>query len=841
MPTVIMDTTPNMVTNFKVRLQSGSDRLLYATWVWKKGNTAKYKVTWRYYTGDGVWFIGSESEEEYGSAGWSVRVTYTAPSNALKVACTVQPISKTYEKKTGKNSTATVSYWTAQSATETYEFANSGLPATPGVPTISVDKNYKLTVELSVPDRNTESIELEIVQDNRKTFATPIVSVTKQYVRYTCKITGGSQYKVRARGRVNGLPYFSSTAKTKSIKVGKVYIHEAVYPFYASAWSDYSSNVSTVPKAPTKITKHTVVSLNRVNIVWTPVANVNGYTLEYTVNKIFFDRSSEVKSLTVNESEAAVTGLDPGQTWYFRVKATNAQGDSGWSPIYSLILGVAPSAPTTWSETATAVVGDTVRFYWLHNSEDSSTQQDAEIQVAVGDGEWQTKTPTYKSPNPGEPSYLSYETFLYTSGELVDALGERILDEDGNVVSTAVYSAYSEGTVIRWRVRTLGVLPDAWSPWSTERALMLYAPPTLGLVVTDTEDSERSVFTFTSFPIYLTATAHPDTQRAVSWHISVIANESYETLDSIGNPKIVVAGDEVYSEYVSQTEEDNVLKRAFNAGNIDLENDVGYTITVKVGMSSGMSVESSQNITIDWTDVNIWPNAEIGIDQEQLCAYIRPYCVDEEENLIEGIVLSVYRRDYDGRFTEIATGIKNLGTTVVVDPHPSLDYARYRIVGIDTETGSIGYYDMPGEPVGETGIVIQWDEAWSDFNMPSGDGDALASRVWAGSMVKLPFNVKVSESTAIDKNLVEYIGRSAPVAYYGTQLGVSGSWSSDIPATDINTRYALRRLQIWRGNAYVREPNGVGYWASVEVSFNNDYDNLLIPVTIEVTRVEGGM
>lgn len=839
MPTVVLgSTTSNMVSNLRVRLQSGSDRLLYATWEWKKGNTAKYKVTWRYYTGDGVWFIGSESEEEYGSAGWSVRITYTAPSNALKVACSVKPISKTYEKKTGKNSTATVSYWTAQETTAYYEFANSGLPATPGVPTISVDKNYKLTVELSVPDVNTESVELEIVQDDRKTFASPVVNVTRQYVRYTCKITGGSRYKVRARGRVNGLPYFNQNAK----KTAKSRIdYNTVYPFYASAWSDYSSNVSTVPKAPTKITKHTVVSLNQVNIVWTPVANVTGYTLEYTVNKIFFDRSSEVKSLTVNDAGAAVTGLDPGQTWYFRVKATNAQGDSGWSPIYSLILGVRPSAPTTWSETATAVVGDTVRFYWLHNSEDSSTQQDAQIQVAVGDGAWQTKTPTYKSPNPGEPSYLSYETFLYTSGELVDALGERILDANGNVVSTAVYSAYSEGVIIRWRVRTLGILPDAWSPWSTERALILYAPPTIGLVVSDTEDSERSVFTFTSFPIYLTATAHPDTQRAVSWHISVIANESYETLDSIGNPKIVVAGDEVYSEYVSQTEEDNVLKRVFNAGNIDLENDVGYTITVKVGMSSGMSAESSQNITIDWTDANIWPNAEIGIDQEQLCAYIRPYCVDEEENLIEGITLSVYRRDYDGRFTEIATGIENLGTTVVVDPHPSLDYARYRIVGIDTETGAIGYYDMPGEPVGETGIVIQWNEAWSDFNMPSGDGDALASRVWAGSMVKLPFNVKVSESTAIDKNLVEYIGRSAPVAYYGTQLGVSGSWSSDIPASDINTRYALRRLQIWRGNAYVREPNGVGYWASVEVSFNNDYDNLLMPVTIEVTRVEGGM
>jgi hypothetical protein len=108
-------------------------------------------------------------------------------------------------------------------------------------------------------------------------------------------------------------------------------------------------------------------------------------------------------------------------------------------------------------------------------------------------------------------------------------------------------------------------------------------------------------------------------------------------------------------------------------------------------------------------------------------------------------------------------------------------------------------------------------------------------------MVKLPYNVKVSESTSIDKNLVEYIGRSAPVSYYGTQLGVSGSWSSDIPANDAETRYALRRLQIWPGNVYVREPNGVGYWASVEVSFSKDYDNVLTPVSIDVTRVEGGM
>ena len=837
MPTVVSGTSGNMVSNFQVRLQSGTDRLLYATWEWKKDNTDKYKVTWRYYTGDGVWFIGNESEESYGSAGWSVRVTYTAPNNAKKVACTVQPISKKYQKKTGKKSFVDVSYWTAEATTAYYEFANASLPATPGVPTISIKNDYTLVVELSVPDTNTDTIEIEIVQDDKKTFATATIDVVKRYVRYERKITAGYRYKVRARARKNGLPYFVQNAKkTANSRID----YKTVYPFDASAWSDYSSNITTVPAAPTKITKHTIVGLNEIDLQWNKVNGADGYTLEYTIGRRFFDKSSEVQSLSVNTNGASVTQLEPGQTWYFRVKATNEQGDSGWSSIYAVVLGVRPSAPTTWSETATAVVGDTVRFYWVHNSEDGSTQRDAEIQVAVGDGAWQTKTPTYKSPNPGEASYLSYETFLSSSNGITDALGENILDSSGNIVSTTSYSAYSEGSVIRWRVRTQGVV-DTWSPWSAERALVLYAPPTLGLVVSDTEDSEWSAFTYTSFPIYITATAHPDTQRAVSWHVSVTANEAYETLDSVGRPIIVTAGSEVYSEYVVQTEEENVLKRVFNAGNIDLQSGVGYTITVKVGMSSGMSTETSQVITIDWTDENIWPNAEIGIDQERLCAYIRPYCVDEEENLIEGITLSIYRRDYDGRFIEIATGIENLGTTVVVDPHPSLDYARYRIVGVISDTGAIGYYDMPSEPVGETGIIIQWDEAWSNFNMPSGDGDAVASRVWAGSMLRLPYNIRVSETTAIDKNLVEYIGRSSPVSYYGTQLGISGSWSSDIPADDVETRYALRRLQIYRGDVYVREPNGVGYWASVNVSFNKDYDNLLTPVTIEVTRVEGGM
>ena len=43
------------------------------------------------------------------------------------------------------------------------------------------------------------------------------------------------------------------------------------------------------------------------------------------------------------------------------------------------------------------------------------------------------------------------------------------------------------------------------------------------------------------------------------------------------------------------------------------------------------------------------------------------------------------------------------------------------------------------------------------------------------------------------------------------------------------------------GDVYVREPSGNGYWANIKVSFNQKHLNVTIPVTLNVTRVEGGV
>ena len=157
----------------------------------------------------------------------------------------------------------------------------------------------------------------------------------------------------------------------------------------------------------------------------------------------------------------------------------------------------------------------------------------------------------------------------------------------------------------------------------------------------------------------------------------------------------------------------------------------------------------------------------------------------------------------------------------------------------DNNTGSISYSDISPEIIGEKSIVIQWNESWSDFIT---DGYSIQDTNYiAGSMIKFPYKIKISESNSPDISTVNYIGREHPVSYYGTNLGVSSTWNTEIDKQDIELLYAIRRLSMYMGDVYVREPSGVGYWATIQVSYNSSYDSLVIPITINVTRVEGGV
>lgn len=766
------NTTSSVVAIKQFGLQSGTDRTVFATWAWDKSNTDHYQVIWYYDTGNGVWFVGEDTTTTYKYH------VYAGPTNAKRVRVKIKPVSKKHKVK-GKET----SYWTGKwCSVQTYSFSNNP-PSKPNAPTVTIEK-YTLTASLSNLGINATEIEFQVIKNDASVSNTGKAKIVTASASYSCSIAAGNKYKVRCRGRKNG-----------------------VY----GEWSDYSDNYSTIPSSPQQITSLKALSSTSVAVVWKAVSDCTSYELEYTTNKSYFDSNpNEVKKVTIESvtALAEVTGLESGQEYFFRVRAVNARGNSSWSGIKSIIIGKAPSAPTTWSSTTTVISGDPLILYWVHNSEDGSSQTRAELELTI-DG------------------VTTKKTIRNTTAE----------DEKDKTSSYSVdTSAYTEGSTIQWRVRTAGIT-DTYGDWSVQRIVDIYAPATLELIVTDANGTILS--TLNTFPLYVKATAGPVTQTPLSYHLSVIADSSYETVDQIGNTKFVSEGDSVYSSYFDTSEE---LLVELSAGNVDLENNVSYTMVCTVAMDSGLRAEARTSFDVAWTDELYEPNAEFTYDEETYAAHLRPYCTDEEENLVGGVTLAVYRREYDGGFVEIAKGLENSNNTYVTDPHPALDYARYRIVATSEETGAVSYYDMPGYPIGESSAIIQWEEQWSSFDVSSEDeADETQQPTWAGSLVRLPYNLDTSEKADKDVSLVEYIGRKRPVSYYGTQLGEGENWKVEIVRDDVETLYALRRLKIWNGDVYVREPSGSGYWASISVSFSQTHCELTIPVTIDIVRVEGGV
>lgn len=776
-------------TGVKVNLQNNTDRTVYATWSWSKKNTDHYSVKWYYATGNGIWFIGNKSTVN------AKQSVYNAPSNATKVKFCVKPVSKTH-----KVNNKDTNYWTASWSTAVqYEFAEDHTPAKPSAPTVKIDK-YKLTAELNTYDQNTKAIEFQVVKNNSSVVTSGIANVVTNHAAFSCNVAAGNEYKVRCRGlgaATAGVDWTRLDSLLKGIN-GNLY----------GDWSEYSSYVGTIPNAPTKITKCVALSKNSVRLEWSKVSNATDYEVEYTSNKEYFDSSNEVSSMSVNSvvQHAEITGLDSGRTWFFRVRAKNDQGESAWTGIAYTVLGSEPSAPTTWSSTTTGIVGEQVTLYWVHNSEDGSKQTSAQIELSIAG-----------------------------ASSIITAMGAGSNDEEETTYNYVLNtSSYSDGAEILWRVRTKGIL-DKFSEWSIQRTINVYAPPVLELSV---GNEEGPIDVLTSFPLPISATAEPESQTPTGYYLSISSNEAYQKIGRTGRLEWVNAGEEVYSKYFDIT--DHQLSVAIMPSDVELENNVTYTLVGTVSMSSGLTASATYVFTVSFEDEEYAPDAEIGINNDDLTAYIKAYCEDEEGNLIDDVLLSVYRREFDGTFTELATDLDNSQGIYVTDPHPGLDYARYRIVAMSKNTGAIGFYDPPPYPVGETAIIIQWDEEWSNFAIPDGIEDDTEEPAWSGSLLRLPYNIDTSEDYKGDVSLVKYIGRTHPVSYYGTQIDNNATWNVDIERDDEETLYALRRLAVWMGDVYVREPSGCGYWAQVSVSFSQKHCELTIPVTLSIKRVEGG-
>ena len=776
-------------------LDAGTTRSMFCTWTFDRANTKNYEVKWEYDTGAGGWRIGTQGTTNDKQSG------YSAPENAKKVRVSITPKSDNWSD--------------GQTASREYDFSNNP-PELPPSPSFEIDKTDAMTIELTnIQDTiNADSIEFAIYQDDTFKYRTGTATINQEtrYCKFTTTVDPGHKYKVRCRA-VRGTIY--------------------------SGWTDYTDNELSTPVAPSDITTLRSQKISEqqavqyaVFVEWPDVPSAKNYLVEWATNIEYFD-TGEASSQTTEEGAGPrllVTGIELGHEYFFRVASLNEKGKSKtYTPIKSVRLGTRPAAPTTYSNVNSCILGEDLKLYWIHNSTDGSIETTARIHFTIIDSAHPELQPTKiikVIPN-NRPEEDKTKTSVY------------IINTDDPEWATV-----GEGYIIKWKVQTAGVIAE-YSEWSVEREVNVYAPPVLSLDVLD--NHSNSIEEINNFPFYISILSEPPAQTPISYYIEVVALQAYQTVDEVGKVKMVSIGDKVYQKYYDPQDNPWRFLLEMTPGNIDLENNIQYAINATVSLNSGLSTSSTKTISVYFNEVFYDVFAEVIINKDTYEASIHPYCNQYNEvegkivaSLVENCTLAVYRKEYDGTFTLIESGVANEENLFVTDPHPSLDYARYRVVATMNDTGAISYADIPPVEYKEPAIIIQWAEEWSSFNSDN-EGSGVVEPAWSGSLLKLPYNIAISENNNMDVSLVNYVGRKRPVSYYGTHLGETATWNVEIPKDDKETLYAIRRLSIWTGDVYVREPSGTGYWANVSVSYSIKYSDLVIPVTITITRVEGGI
>ena len=839
--------------------QSGTDNTFFVKWSWrclyfynyngtkKIANRTKVQydklgkiiITWSYQV-DGRWYTGSTDTKTYTKGSKDGTSTdgnssYSPPDNATNIKCSVSASSLTYTEKIfvagGSDKTETHPYFNKQTVTCTLDLTTDkyGM-ASIEVPSIEVStKNYKILCDL-----NSYS---DTANNNLGT----------AYIIY--RITNGTSYKDSpVLTIVNGRATYTSsnTYSPGAVVTVQARVCRGTKPRYYGLWSDLTT-VILPPAAPKAITASLNSNETQCTVSWyqnlaqssrtTLDKSVTSYTIEYATATKYFDNSSNVTSTTTGTLTGTlqktgsykdyykmsyIVDISQGNTYYFRVKATNDNGDSTWSDISAgYTFGKEPTAPTTWSNVSNVLLGETIYLYWVHNSVDGSYQRSATVYWRKKDAiAWAAINWTNTNENDEEQAYITLST-----------------------------SSFSGGDVIQWYVKTKGVL-DTYSPASVIREINICVNPTVSISV----DS-----TFNTYPFNINIEANGGNGNPVSFTMSIVSKNNYNTIDDYGDEIRVMEGSIIWSTIINNSE--TTFTKSLTPLDVHFEDGQEYTVSVTITSSNGMTNTDTEDFTVEFDedDIAYYLDTTFSLYSEDGAPYLimRPYCFqatyddDTIESIISepGFTISVYRVDFDGTYTEIAADIEAENGVYVLDPHPSLTTATYRLVATDNNTISKGtmfsntvQYDI-NNPV----ICLTWDETYSNYtdtytasNEDADDIPSSESPSLYGQELILPYNIDISEDSSVDVSLVEYIGRSHPVSYYGTQVGQTSSWSCDIEATDTETLSKLRKLQIYTGDIYCRAPNGIGYWAKVGVSFSKTHAAVTIPVKLSLTRVEGG-
>lgn len=163
--------------------------------------------------------------------------------------------------------------------------------------------------------------------DSRVSLAWTASSGATSYNVKRSETTGGSYTTITSPGAVTTTSYIDTTAANDT---PYFYVVSAVN---SAGESDNSTEVSATPQSPPAVPSGllaTAVSKSQINLSWTDNSgdSEDGFKIERSTNGSNFSQIATVgKNVTAYQS----TGLSRNTTYYYRVRAYNGGGNSGYS------------------------------------------------------------------------------------------------------------------------------------------------------------------------------------------------------------------------------------------------------------------------------------------------------------------------------------------------------------------------------------------------------------------------------------------------------------------------------------------------------------------------------
>ncbi|GAB3762217.1 fibronectin type III domain-containing protein [Spirosoma pomorum] len=142
----------------------------------------------------------------------------------------------------------------------------------------------------------------------------------------------------------------------------------------ASGNGPYSTVASAVtpdapPTAPARLTA-AAISFSQINLSWADLsANESGFQLERSLNGT--DGWNKIADVTANVTTYTDQNLNPRTRYYYRIRAINAAGNSGYSNVADATTPDAPPAAPT-RLTATATSNTQVNLSWTDGSDNET-------------------------------------------------------------------------------------------------------------------------------------------------------------------------------------------------------------------------------------------------------------------------------------------------------------------------------------------------------------------------------------------------------------------------------------------------------------------------------------